>query len=124
MAVSDRSSEHLTVRERTAVKAFCYRLDERFPGEMLQVTLFGSKARGESDRWSDIDLLIFVREESWSLRGDISIIGADISLEFSVLIGPRVIGQQRWQRMKEQRFSLCQNIIAEGVPLSSAWVRG
>jgi predicted nucleotidyltransferase len=116
--MNDQSIDHLTARERKAIRVFNHRLHERFPGEILQITLFGSKARGDSGPWSDMDILITVREESWSLRGDISTLAADISLEYDVLIGPRVIGQERWERMKENRFSLYKNIIAEGIPLT------
>jgi len=116
--VSKQTVTPLTPRERQAIKTFLDRLRERFPGEIVQAALFGSKARGDSRPWSDIDILIIVEEESWPLRGEISTLAADVSLEYDVLIGPRVIGQERWERMKERRFSLYQYIAAEGIPLA------
>jgi len=110
----------LAVRERQAIDVFTTRLREHFPGRILQVTLFGSKARGDSRPWSDIDVLLIVDEESWPLRQEISNLAADVSLEYDVLIGPRVIGQERWERMKQRRFSLYRNIVAEGIPLTPA----
>jgi predicted nucleotidyltransferase len=112
------SIAHLTEKERQAVGVFVHRLYERFPGEILQTTLFGSKARGDSGPWSDIDILTVVREESWPLRGEISTLAARVSLEYDVLIGPRVIGQERWERMARDGFSLYRNISAEGIPLT------
>lgn len=111
------SISHLTAEERQAINAFVDRLYEQFPGEIVQVSLFGSKARGDSDLWSDIDILTVVKEESWALRGEISTLAARVSLEYDVLIGPRVIGKERWGRMKRDGFSLYQNIVAEGVSL-------
>lgn len=110
----------LTTKERQAIRTFLDRLRKRFPGEILRATLFGSKARGDSSPWSDIDVLLIVREESWPLRGEISTVAADVSLEYDILIGPRVIGQERWERMKQHCFGLYQNIVAEGIPLTSA----
>ncbi len=118
--MTERSIAHLTGKDRRAIQVFVQRLHERFPGEVLQITLFGSKARGDSGLWSDIDILAVVREESWSLRGEISTLAARVSLEYDVLIGPRVIGLERWERMKREGFSLYQNIIAEGIPLAPA----
>jgi predicted nucleotidyltransferase len=92
-------------------------LQDHFPGEIFQATLFGSKARGDGGPWSDIDVLITVREESWPLRAEISTLAADVSLEYDVLIGPRIIGQARWERMKKAGFSLYKNIAIEGVSL-------
>ena len=116
--MSHRSIDHLAERERKAIQVFSQLLRDRFPGDILQVTLFGSKARGDSRPSSDIDILITVREESWSLRGEISTLAADVSLEYDVLIGPRVVGQERWERMKEHSFGLYKNIVAEGIPLA------
>jgi predicted nucleotidyltransferase len=120
MATSIASIAHLQERERQAIKVFAHRLHERFPNEILQTTLFGSKARGDSGPWSDIDILMVVREESWSLRGEISTLAARVSLEYDVLIGPRVIGLERWERMKLDGFSLYQTIAADGIPLTPA----
>jgi len=118
--VNEQSIAHLKAKEHQAVGTFLDRLRERFPGQILQTILFGSKARGDSRSWSDIDILIIVREESWPLRGEISTLAADVSLEYDVLIGPRVIGQERWERMKQRRFGLYRNIVSEGIPLTSA----
>jgi predicted nucleotidyltransferase len=115
--MNERSLEHLTPNEQKAVEAFVQRLQDHFPGEIFRATLFGSKARGDGSPWSDIDVLIIVRKESWLLRAEISTLAADISLEYDVLIGPRVIGHERWERMKKANFGLYKNIAVEGVSL-------
>jgi len=86
----------------------------------LQTVLFGSKARGDSRPWSDIDILFVVDEEDWPFRQEISTLAARVSLEYDVLIGPRVIGQERWERMKQQHVGLYQRIAAEGIPLTTS----
>ncbi len=44
-------------------------------------------------------------------------VASDISLEYSVLIGPRVISPGSWEEMKRDRFSLYENVTREGIPL-------
>lgn len=110
---------YLTTRERTAVEAFLQRLHRDY-GHLVQRTLlFGSKARGDSGPDSDIDILIIADVENWPLRDAISLIAARVSLEYGVLIGPRIIGLERWQRMAREQFSFYENIAREGIPLPS-----
>jgi len=110
----------LSPGERRAVARFVEFLCQRYPGRILQAVLFGSKARGDSQPWSDIDILIVVDSEDWRFQHAISTLAARVSLEYDVLIGPRVIGQERWERMKQHHFGLYRNIVAEGIPLTSA----
>ena len=109
---------HLEAQEQQAVQSFVRQLRDLLAEQLLDVVLFGSKARGDSGPWSDIDILIVVQVEGWPLRREISTLAARISLEYDVLIGPRVIGQERWERMRQDRFRLYQNVVAEGISLS------
>jgi predicted nucleotidyltransferase len=107
----------LSPQEIRAVEAFVNLLHERHPFRILQTVLFGSKARGDSQPWSDIDILIIVDTEDWRFQHAISTLGARVSLEYDVLIGPRVIGQKRWEGLRDKGFSFYRNIEAEGIPL-------
>ena len=108
----------LSPDERKAVARFVERLRQRYPKRVLQAVLFGSKARGDSGSWSDVDILLITDQDDWRFSHAISTIAAQVSLEYDVLIGPRVIGQERWERMKQHRFSLYRNVTTEGIPLT------
>lgn len=109
----------LVPNERQAVAKLLRLLERRYPERVLETALFGSKARGDSRPWSDIDVLVIVDRDDWRLSHAISTLAARVSLEYDVLLGPRVIGQERWERMKRGRFSLYRNVITEGIPLTS-----
>jgi len=115
--MSELLSELLAANELQAIQEFVERLFSRYPDRVCQTVLFGSKARGDSRDWSDIDVLIIVDNEEWQFKHAISDLAADISLEFDVLIGPRVISEERWERMGRDDFSLYRNIAADGIPL-------
>jgi predicted nucleotidyltransferase len=108
----------LQPNEQRAVTQFLELLRCHHAERVQHVILYGSKVRGDSRAWSDIDILIVVDRDDWRLSHAISDLAADVSLEYDVLIGPRVIGQERWERMKQRRFGLYQNVAAEGSPLT------
>jgi len=111
-------SQRMQPSEEKAIAEFLALLERHHAERVLQTVLFGSKARGDSGLWSDIDILIVIDQDDWRLSHAISDLAADVSLEYDVLIGPRVIGQERWEQMKEHRFGLYRNIVAEGFPLT------
>ena len=77
------------------------------------------KARGDSGPESDIDILVVASTEHWRFRHAISDLASDVSLEYGVLIAPRVIAQERWERMRQASYSFYRNVAREGVSLSS-----
>jgi uncharacterized protein len=115
--MNQRWAEHLAAKERRAVRAFVRVLREQLTDQVLEAMLYGSKARGNDHPWSDIDILILVAEESWPLRAQVSTLAADISLHYSVLLAPRIVGLERWERMKQASFGLYRNVATEGIPL-------
>ena len=118
MVVIPRLAQLLQPDERQAIETFLTRLWTCYQNRILRAVLFGSKARGDSRVESDIDILLIVDEDDWRFRHAISDIASDVSLEYGVLIGPRVIGRERWERMKRERFSLYENVVREGIPLT------
>jgi predicted nucleotidyltransferase len=113
-----RSRSTLLSREEGgAVTKFLDLLCPHFPERVLQARLFGSKARGDSQLCSDIDILL-VDDDDWRFQHAISTLAARVSLKYDVLLSPRVIGQQRWEQMEKDRRGLFQRITAEGIPLA------
>ena len=110
---------HLTPNEQAAVQEYVARIAGRFPGLIHSVTLFGSKARGDADAESDIDLLVLVDAENRELRSELWRIASDVSLEYNVVLSSRVFAQGRWAEMRWIRLHLYRAVAADGVPLVS-----
>ena len=79
--------------------------------------LFGSRARGEGDEASDVDLLVLLDEAPTSLRGKIFEIAADLFLEFEIDISPLVMSRRHFEDMSRRERLLPQEIERDGRPL-------
>lgn len=108
----------LLPNEQAALMAYIDRIREHFSDHILAVTLFGSKARGDADVESDLDLLVLVDVETPQVRSKLWQIAADISLDYNVVLSPRVLGQARWREMRRMRLPLYRAIIADGISLT------
>ena len=109
----------LTPNERTALQAFVAALRERYDGQVLSVRLFGSKARGDFDADSDLDVMVLVHDDNWRLAQAISFLAADVSLAHDVLLSPKVVSLTRWDFLNGEGFAIARNVQSEGIFLDA-----
>ncbi len=115
-----RSSKHLSSKEKKAVEAFVQQLVAGFGQDVTDVRLFGSKARGEAGPDSDLDILVLVQRSDYSPKHAILWLASEISLTFDVLLSPRVIPLQSWQKMVEADTLFYRSVSVESIPLLSS----
>ena len=108
------SEINLNEKDRRAIEAAAAILRQRFPVE--RVVLFGSKARGDDDDESDIDLLVLTRRRlSWQERGEITDALFDLQLELDVVISTLVVPSEEWEHGLYQVLPIRYEIEREGV---------
>ena len=105
----------LATTDQQALQEFVRYLYQSIPEQIEFIALFGSKARGDSQKESDIDVLVILAEENGELRREILKRAARFSLQYDVLLSPRVIGVKRWEEMRG--FSIYQNVQQEAAGL-------
>jgi predicted nucleotidyltransferase len=120
----DRIPAHITTHDWRAIEALLRRLLLAYSDGILTVTLFGSKARGDDASGSDIDVLVVVADEDWTIKHEIRTLGARISLDYDVLFNLYVIEQERWLWMGEINHPLHRRIRNEGVELTPVATAG
>lgn len=81
--------EFLSEQEREGVRLFASRVRELLGDNLLDLRLFGSKARGDFDAESDIDILLIVREKNFDMRYAVCSIAGDMLLEYGANIAPK-----------------------------------
>jgi predicted nucleotidyltransferase len=105
---------NLVQRERAAIEAAARHLKENYPID--DIILFGSKARGQSDAYSDIDLLV-VAARVFHWREEKAIISDlfDIGLKYDVIFSPVFATSQEWRGGIFTEFPIYQEILRDGV---------
>jgi predicted nucleotidyltransferase len=108
---------NLQPNEEMAVSECLSRLMDHLNGRLVEMHLFGSKARGDFMPDSDLDLLIILENDDWKTKDAVRFIAADVSLEYDVLINTHILSLARWERMVRQQATLWQEVQRDGVPL-------
>lgn len=105
---------NLRENEKNALRELKERILERFPN--AEIILYGSKARGDSDKESDIDLLILVESlVNTKLEEEIFHISYQIELKYELVFGEIVENKDFWNTPLANAMPLHWNIDREGV---------
>jgi predicted nucleotidyltransferase len=96
------------------------RLYQKYGDNLLRVVLFGSKARGDFDEESDLDVLVvlhLVGGGYWEHRRQISAIAYELELEYSVVFSLVVMDQLEYAEMRGANLLINRNIQQDGIEL-------
>lgn len=109
--------QYLQRNEKEAIELVTKQLFKLLKENLVEVYLFGSKARGDFHADSDIDLLVIVgrldSESRWKIRAT----AADYSLKFDVLFNTHILEQTRWNRLVETQDTLWREVQRDGILL-------
>lgn len=106
-------SAPLSKNERVAIDAAVMLLRERFPVE--KVILYGSKVRGDSDEYSDIDLLLITSKPlHWREEKTIVEMLFDLGMEYDVVFSPLFASSDEWDRGVFREFPIYREIMEGG----------
>jgi len=106
--------QYLTPQEKKAVLEFKRRVFAAIPARIVELRLFGSRARGEGSEESDIDILVLLKKESRVDRDRVFEIAADCLLEYEIDISPLVMSLDHFEDMKKRERLLPQEIERDG----------
>ena len=84
---------------------------------LIKMVLFGSRARGDYDEDSDIDIAIIVRSLSKELKNNIFSQVAEIELKYLRPISSIIFSETEFNRLKERERRIALDIESEGILL-------
>ncbi len=105
----------LSTKEKSALKQFKSDLKQILSGQLIELKLFGSKARGDDQPDSDIDVLVIVATDDSNIRQSVYNIATDILLQTDLCISPKIIGKNRFDQLRKENASFIRNISRDAI---------
>jgi predicted nucleotidyltransferase len=107
----------LSGQETAALQAYIRILEERFGHRLVEVLLFGSKARGEAHPGSDVDVAVILDRPEAQDLSDARGLAFDIWLTYQVLISIRAMSRESWQALAAMQSLFYRNLLRDGISL-------
>lgn len=105
----------LSSQEERIVQTFATRVRERFPEEVRDVRLYGSKARGDHHGDSDIDILVIAGSDDWRLHDEIRQVGYELDESIDYRLSIQVISERRFEHARKRHFQFATSVHEEGI---------
>jgi predicted nucleotidyltransferase len=111
--LSEARLPYLTNRERQILARFLDRLEAHAGDRVRHVIFFGSKARGDAEPYSDIDLMVVADVDADELRT----LAAGLETDDGVALMPQLWSSKEYKHQHHLKMPLYVNIGRDGVEL-------
>jgi len=105
----------LSRRERKALAELKHAISNKH--NVLWMKLFGSKARGEGDEASDIDVAIVLEKVDWPIEKSVYEACFDLGLKHDILIAPVIFSRKEIADKLIQATPFFRTVVKEGVDI-------
>ena len=107
----------MELQTEKALKELRKCVESQLGDRLVRIVLFGSRARGNFDIESDIDIAMIVRELSRELKHQILDSVAEIEMEYLTPLSVHILSESEFERLKKRERRIALDIEREGVPL-------
>lgn len=106
----------MTAVEKRVLESFKALLSERF--SLFKMVLFGSRARGDADPASDMDVVVILDGPlNEKIKEEVSDCAGQAGFEEGIVLVPVVFTRDEWENGPERHSLLIQAVEAEGILL-------
>jgi len=111
--------DQLPAQEQAVVLEFVKRVNEQLNGQLRSIILYGSRARGEADPDSDMDILIVLADSPSAILEQVRAIRYEVMRHhrFRPHISLLLLSEQDWKELSKRSAGLKRNIEQEGIVL-------
>lgn len=107
----------LTVEEQTLLLAYRLALEDRHPGAVVRMVIYGSKARGEASPDSDLDLLLIVKNDAAHLKRDLRRIGYLLAAAAETAPSILAYTETEWENRRKSGSAFLEAVERDAVPV-------
>jgi len=107
----------LSVKDFKAIEEFSKRIKDELGSNLMEMKLFGSKAKGKNMPDSDIDILIITEETNENIKDIIFDITVDVNLTYDVVICPIIIAYKLYTDPLANQTNFYKAVQEEGLTL-------
>lgn len=112
-----KSLGYLSKKESMVIESFVKDLRSELGDQIISITLFGSKIRGDSGKESDIDVLVLIRKKNQMIRKKVAEILTDYLLEYDLPLSPVLYDLYEYEKNKEIGSFFFKQVEEEGILL-------
>ncbi|KRE35671.1 nucleotidyltransferase family protein [Paenibacillus sp. Soil522] len=106
----------LSNNEKQAIILLKERLEQNF--KLVKLIMFGSKARGDHNEHSDVDLMVLVEDpKTTEIREKLSELQFDVIMEQDAPLMSTIENYKNWLEEKDISLPFKDNIESEGVEI-------
>ena len=105
----------LNQEETKVLKEFKRRVQEQFPGELVNMLVFGSKSRGDATDESDIDIIVITHSDDKKLAKNIRYTGYDLEIEHGIILSIQVYSERHINYLRNIPTQFIQNVDREAL---------
>ena len=106
---------HLNSEEQQWLADYQLEITHKFPDAIEQITVFGSKARGDFTADSDLDIMVVIKEGDWRRKEAIARPGHLLAIGSNVVPSFVVYTQEEWEQRRKGDSPFWQAVTRDGV---------
>ncbi len=107
----------LSIKEKKILGEFKRRIKKKYSDEIQDILVFGSKARGNAGKESDIDILVITSSGDWKKGDEIRGIGYGLDEAIGYKLSIQVISKSHIDYLRRYNFQFIKNVEREAVSL-------
>jgi len=90
-------------------------VNARYPELVERMILFGSKARGDAKKDSDLDVLLVIREGDWRVKIELADLACELALGTDTVPALMILTADEWQKQERSDSVFSEAVLKDGV---------